>query len=61
MGFVVAHRHNHAFARGQAIGLNHNRRAFGSYVSMRLCGIAEGLVACGRNVVFGHEGFGKVF
>ena len=61
MGFVVAHGHNHAFACGQAIGLNHNRCAFGIDVSMRFCGIAEGLVACSGYVVFGHEGFGKVF
>ena len=53
------HGHHHALARGQSIGLDHNRRTLGVDVSVRRRGVGEALVVGRRDVVPLHEGFGK--
>jgi len=57
--FVQCHGHDHAFAGGQAIGLDHDRHAF--FIDIRVGGhcVVESFVVGRRNVVALHEVFGK--
>ncbi|OPZ01834.1 MAG: hypothetical protein BWZ09_02637 [Alphaproteobacteria bacterium ADurb.BinA305] len=57
---VGRHRHHHALARGQAIGLDHDRRTLGVDVGVCGGGIREGLVLRGRDVVADEELLGEV-
>ena len=61
MRFGNAHRDHHAFAGGEAIGLDDDRYAVFFDVSMRLCGVAEGCVRGSRYTVAHHETLGKIF
>ena len=57
--FLRGHGHHHAFASGQAIGFDHNRRAFDVHIVVRSLCVGEGLVFGGGNVVALHEGFAE--
>ena len=54
-------RHHHAFTGGQAVCLNHNRRAFGSHIIMGGSRIGKGLILRGGNAVPRHKGLGEIF
>ncbi|MNN32543.1 hypothetical protein D3C81_1462660 [compost metagenome] len=60
VGLFQRHRHHHALARGQAVGLDHDRRALRVDIGMRLGGVREGLVGGGRDAVALHERLGEV-
>ena len=51
---------HHALARGEPVGLDHDRRALGVDVAVRRGGVGEGRVARGRDAVPRHEGLGVV-
>ena len=61
MRLVQSHGDHHAFACRQAVGLNHNRRAFLADVIVRRVRLLEGLVLRGGNAVLLHERFGEIF
>jgi hypothetical protein len=58
--FVERHRHHHALAGGQAVGLDDDRRALGVDVGVGRGGVGEGLVLRGRDVVADQELLGEV-
>ena len=53
------HRHHHALAGGQSVGLDDDRCALLLDVGMRRFRVGEGLVGCGRDLVPMHEGLGE--
>ena len=58
-GFFDCFRDHNAFTECQSVRLNDDRR-FGSFqIGDRCRRITEGLVRCGRNLVFFHQIFGK--
>ena len=57
---VGRHRHHHALARGEAVGLDHDRRGLGVDVGVRLGRIRERAVLRGRDVVADEELLGEV-
>ncbi len=59
MRLVQRHRHHHALACSQAIGLDHDGRAFFVHIGMGCHRVGEGFVLCRRNAMALHEGFGK--
>ena len=61
MRLMQRHGHYHAFSGCQAIGLDHNRRAFFVHVGMRSHRIGKSFIVGRRNTVALHEGFGKSF
>jgi hypothetical protein len=60
VGFVQAHRHHHALAGGQAVGLDDDRRALGVHVGVGGGGVGEGLVLGRRDLVALQELLGEV-
>ena len=44
------HRHHDALAGGEAIGLDHDRRALRADISQRVGGIGEAAIGAGRNI-----------
>ena len=59
VGLGSSHRHHHALACGQTIGLHHNRCAFGIEVVVRGLCVGEGFVFRRGNVVALHERFAE--
>ena len=59
-GGLLIHRHGHALACGQAIGLDDDRRAMLAHISGGTLQIVERLVLRGRNVVTFHKLLGEV-
>ena len=57
MRFRQRHRYHHAFASGQAIGLDHNRRTYLVHIGMGCRGVRKGLERSRWNTVALHEGF----
>ncbi len=60
MGFISLHRHHHALACGQTVGLDHNRRTFVVDISMSLRSISKGRVFRRRNAMTHHEVLGEI-
>ncbi len=58
-GLGFGHRHDHALARGQPVGLDHDRRALLPEVGQRGFDLAERLVVGGRNRVACQEVLGE--
>ena len=61
MRFIQSHRHNYAFTCRQTIGFDDDGRTFLIDVIVCSIGIFKGLILRGRNVVFRHKCFGKIF
>ncbi len=59
LGFLQRHRHDHAFAGRQAVGLDHDRRADMLDVFQRVGFVFEHRVMRGRDVVAGQEILGE--
>ena len=59
MGLGGGHCHHHALACGQAIGLHHNRCAFGVHVIVRGLCVGESFVLRRGDVVALHERFAE--
>ncbi|MNZ68661.1 hypothetical protein D3C78_869310 [compost metagenome] len=58
-GFFQGHGDDHALARGQAVGLDHDRRAFFLQVGQRRLDFGEVLVVGGRDLVTRQEVLGE--
>ena len=59
MGLVERHGDDDALAGGQAVGLDHDRRALGLHMGMGRGSVREGGVGGGGDAVAHHEGLGK--
>ena len=58
--FLARRGDHHALARGEAVGLDDDRRAVLVDVGLRLAGVGEGRVARGRDAVAHHERLGEI-
>ncbi len=58
-GFCQAHGDDHALARGQAVGLDDNRRAFFTQIGQGRLDLGEVLIVGGRDLVTRQEVLGK--
>ena len=58
--FILGHRHDHALACREAIGLDDDRRAVLLDIGARGSDVAEGLEECGGNVVARHKTLGEI-
>ena len=57
--FDQRHRHHHALARCQPVGLDHDGRALGVHIGMGLRRVGEGLVLGRGNAMALHEGLAE--
>jgi hypothetical protein len=58
-GFRQGHRHDHALAGRQPIGLDHDRRPLAADIGQRVGGVGEAAIGAGRNTEFGAQRLGK--
>lgn len=61
LGFLQGHGDDHALAGGQAVGLDHDRRAFFTQVGQGRLDLGEVLVVGGGDLVAGQEILGEGF
>ena len=59
VGFGQRHGHDHAFARRQAVGLDHDGRAFSVHIGVGQGRVGEGFELGGGDAMALHERFGK--
>ena len=59
VGLLQRHRHHHALAGGQAVGLDDDGRAQAVHEGVGCCGVGEGVVVRRGDAVTAHEGLAE--